>query len=224
MKRILKGVEPDFFTEWKNATIPTWSENPKDWDWGELKNPEKDRLREILFEEQGFICCYCNRGLQGILTKMEHFFPKQADKYPSKMFDYDNLLIACHGGEKDLRPRFLYCDATKGDKEPPLISPLQTDCESYFHFTTTGNIKAKNNDANSVSTIALLNLNNQKLIELRRTAIDTYIEICMEDTQTDEEFEQNMRGVVEDLKQRQDGKFAPFCTAVIGAFQYYLNP
>ncbi len=221
MKRILKGVAPDFFTQWKNAIIPTWSENPEDWDWGELKNPQKDQLREILLREQGFICCYCNRGLQGILTKIEHFFPKQAGKYPEKMFDYDNLLIACHGGEKDPRPRFMYCDSAKGHKEPPPVSPLQADCESHFYFTTTGKIKGNNSDG--LTTIKLLNLDNPKLIELRQTAIDTYIEICMEDAETDEEFEQNMREVMEDLQHRQNGKFAPFCTAVIGAFKHYLS-
>lgn len=221
MKRITKNLEPDFFIEWKNNTISTWSANPADWDWGELKNPEKDDLRKALLEEQGYICCYCNRGLEGILTKIEHFFAKKADKYPSKMFDYENILIACHGGEKDPRPRFLYCDSAKGDKEPPPISPLQENCEDYFQFTTTGKIKAKGNHPDAVATIKLLNLDNPKLNELRLAAIDTYLSFCSEDS--DEAFEADMRAISEDLKHQQDEKFAPFCTAVIGAFANYLN-
>jgi uncharacterized protein (TIGR02646 family) len=64
---------------------------------------KKKEIREHLHEEQGGLCCYC--GCE--LTKMthylviEHFKLKKLEphnQYPN-MFDYDNLLLSCHGNK-----------------------------------------------------------------------------------------------------------------------------
>lgn len=67
--------------------------------WG--KFDKKKEMLEYLLEEQGGLCCYC--GCE--LTKkvhyivIEHFKLKSLNSnstYPN-MFDYDNLLLSCHG-------------------------------------------------------------------------------------------------------------------------------
>jgi uncharacterized protein (TIGR02646 family) len=71
----------------------------------------KDRLREDLNVEQGKICCYCCQRLESGQTKIEHFLAKSApdclDKpqaFAERVFNYDNLLLSCDGGEKSQHP------------------------------------------------------------------------------------------------------------------------
>ena len=62
---------------------------------------KKKQIREYLLEEQGGLCCYCGCELT-LMTHyivIEHFKLKSLEpqnKYPY-MFDYDNLLLSCHG-------------------------------------------------------------------------------------------------------------------------------
>jgi uncharacterized protein (TIGR02646 family) len=62
-------------------------------------------IQRYLLEEQGELCCYC--GCQ--LTLMTHYIVTEhfklkslepQNKYPN-MFEYDNLLLSCHGNRYD---------------------------------------------------------------------------------------------------------------------------
>lgn len=71
----------------------------------------KDKLREDLNVEQGKICCYCCQQLELLRTKIEHFLAKSApdrvDKaqaFAERVFNYDNLLLSCDGGEISQKP------------------------------------------------------------------------------------------------------------------------
>ena len=74
--------------------------------WNLMKNVRgtysKSRLRAHLLEEQHHICCYC--GVRITLNKnntvLEHLYPKA--KYREKVFDYDNLLLSCTGGSRNI--------------------------------------------------------------------------------------------------------------------------
>lgn len=79
---------------------------------------DKKDLKLALLREQGFLCCYCGcpidiHSLNGENSSLnnaqiEHLIPKGqrnlAGKYISKhlTYDYDNLLVSCQGGTKDV--------------------------------------------------------------------------------------------------------------------------
>ena len=207
MKYIDKGASPVFFEDWKRENNPTNWEN-------DLQNPKKRELRDHLLKEQGYICCYCNQRIENnpLRTKIEHFYPKDAHKYPELMFEYGNLLVACYGGTRDAPPRTLHCDSKKGNKEPSPISPLQINCADFFRYGSNGKIVGTDTDA--TNTIEELGLDIEKLKILRKRAINEYFEIFVEEA-NEEELEE----LLMDLEQKVDGKFTPFCKAI----QYVLR-
>jgi len=201
MKHIIKSPEPDFFIAWKKRRSTR--------KWKRLKNPTKSRLRTSIVKEQGYICCYCMREIPDNHTiTIEHFYPKDPRKgYAHKVFDYQNLMAACHGGRKDPPPRVLHCDAIKSNFLPPPISPLDKNCQEFFGYTFTGRIVAQDQNPEAKATIRLLNLNSPRLVQQRRAAIETWLEELHEESNIEEE--------IEILEEKYKEKFIPFCTAII---------
>ncbi len=211
MKRIIKSDEPRFFIDWKTENSPRT--------WEDLQNPEKNRLRKILVEDQGFICCYCNREIvNDHTTSIEHLLPQDRDKFPEKRFEFTNLLAACDGGTRDQPRRMTHCDARKGNKSLP-ITPLDDDCESRFRFIANGEIIADGNDSNALQTIEILGLNIPKLRSNRRKAIEPYLDLLDSEIETADEIYRE----IEFLNQKVDGKYAPFCTAIINILENLLS-
>lgn len=210
MKKITKNTEPQFFIDWKARNSPQ--------SWEELQNPKKGQLREHLVEEQGYICCYCNRAINADhTTKIEHLLPQDQNLYPEKRFDYDNLLASCDGGERDKKPhRMVHCDARKSNQLLP-ISPLNNDCESQIRFLPTGEILPQNNNPDAQQTIAVLGLDIPKLNLERQSAIEPYI---------NGEIEINsgadIQKEIDLLNQKTDEKYAPFCSAIISVLESIL--
>lgn len=90
MKHILKQTSPQKFENWKTSEAPTKWRRPA-------------FLAEYLLEDQGHICCYCGQRIfDDHNTIVEHLLPKDEDKYPEKMYEYDNLLASCNGGQKNI--------------------------------------------------------------------------------------------------------------------------
>ncbi len=132
MKHIKKNVEPQGFTDWKSAN---WEEIERknnngatgDTLWAVFPSnhsaqnaPDeyaKADLRVAIASEQFYLCCYCMLGIQAqpTDTKVEHFLPKETYK-PNEVFEYQNLLAACNGGERNT-PVQLSCDSAKGHKD-----------------------------------------------------------------------------------------------------------
>lgn len=145
-----------------------------------------DIVRLSLTDEQGYICCYCGRRIDGIAhTRIEHIFPKSNTDYSLMQLDYENnLLAACDGGKQDRRidptktPADLYCDEHKHDKVIP-ISPLNPVCEEKFLFDEFGDIIGIGSDAEV--TISMLNLNSVLLKNRRKAAIKYYIDYPVPD-------------------------------------------
>jgi uncharacterized protein (TIGR02646 family) len=86
MKRIVKGKEPKSLLEHRLKSFADYD-----------NYPEKDKLRESLLTEQGYICCYCMQRIDDSNMKIEHW--KSQDDYPELQLDYNNLLGACKGGQ-----------------------------------------------------------------------------------------------------------------------------
>jgi uncharacterized protein (TIGR02646 family) len=237
MKHIVKEIEPKAFAEWREHRREEIERKTREGDidavFGMLQNPPnpdtaveddapyfKNQLREELLREQGYICCYCTRSIgNSHTTKIEHFLPKEKGKYPEKVFTYDNLLVCCDGGEREKEtPRELYCDTKKGKKDPTnpvqVISPFHPNCEDFFEFDEMGKIHAANSDNQGKIAIEFFGLDARALNLLREKVLNEYIlNIWTEDM--DIAFETSL------LKEKVNGKFQPFCTAIISVMRNY---
>ena len=166
-----------------------------------------DVVRLSLADEQGYICCYCGRQIDGIAhTRIEHIFPKSIPDFQPMDLDYENnLLAACDGGNQDRKadptktPNDLFCDVYKDDKIIP-VHPLNPACENKFLYDDNGDVFGVGSDAEV--TINLLNLNSSILKSKRKAAIDYYIYYPVTDWKNEY-----------DRLSRKDslGKFEPFC-------------
>lgn len=139
------------------------------------------KLRDLLNQEQGGVCCYCGLNLNytnGLIKfSVEHIKSKNAN--PESVGDYENLLLSCHLTNKenmDLtrkeRNNYLHCDQYKEDKKL-YHTPLDTDCADFFEYNLDGTVSGT--DAKATTDIQTLNLNCQSLIDKRITAITTWL-------------------------------------------------
>jgi uncharacterized protein (TIGR02646 family) len=228
MRTILKQVEPEGFISWKSANqekIDRYIEEGKTGDeiWKEFPSSlsqeivpndyAKSELRDALVKEQFFICCYCNDAIKEkpLDTKIEHFLPKETHK--QTIFDYQNLLAACNGGERDKKPRSLHCDSYKLSKDPSqfqLVSPLDNDASTHFLFRESGEISGKT--PKGKETILFLNLDCPKLNLRRKEAIEMYL--------YDETFD--IETLIEEIIfPNKDGKLQAFCMAILSVLESY---
>ena len=140
-------------------------------------------MRQQLMQDQGYVCCYCNRSIpmpgHGIVT--EHVKPVSV--YRQLAGEYKNLLVACDGGELipstpvGVIPPYsrttypLHCDKAKAHYEIP-VSPLDANCENRFVYDpVTGRINGVVGDADAALTVRILNLNHDVLKRERQKEI-----------------------------------------------------
>jgi uncharacterized protein (TIGR02646 family) len=170
MKHVMKQREPVPFTEWKALTNDEWQPT-----YDDLSGEAKASVKTSLMQEQGFLCCYCERRLTENDSHIEHLQP-QRDPAVDPL-DYSNLLCSCQNQLKKGEPR--HCGNLKGDWYDPalLVSPLNPDCEGRFTFAGDGFITpAEEHDVAARETIVRLGLDISKLNDLRANAIEPFLE------------------------------------------------
>jgi uncharacterized protein (TIGR02646 family) len=238
MKHIVKTREPLAFVNWKTSKKTEIDKKLAENVSGDIifslllgnpPHPEssatevvpfyKSNLRQVLLEEQGYICCYCNQGIaNNYLTIIEHLNPKGKLEFRSQVFEYNNLLACCNGGERDTnKPRETYCTAKKGDflLENWFISPLSPECDLFFGYDLQGKIFALNENNDARKTIEFLGLKAKSLELLKKKAIETYIYDILDD-------EMDIESEIQLLKSNNyNGYFIPFCMAIVGALKNY---
>ena len=222
MKYIQKGEEPPSFSAWKALENESWIPTYKN-----LQGQEKIDLYEALLVDQGFICCYCGVQVNQKNSHIEHLPAQSFFRHdPSGAINYQHLLVSCGISDKWLKEEYQQewteekfedllscsnrCGIKRGD-EPISISPLQPDCEAFFVYDiSNGAIETwgTSDQQNAASaTIVTLNLDAQKLRNLRKAAIDTAILISEELTEEE---------IVRFFKEKnQRGEFIPFCSAIV---------
>lgn len=200
MKHILKRREPEEFREWKDLENQEWIPT-----YDTLSGEVKMSVKKSLMEEQGFICCYCERRLEYSDSHIEHFVPQSLS--PEKSLDYDNMLCSCQDHLKSGDPR--HCGNLKADwfDADLLVSPLNQDCEESFEFHGDGNIVAKDANRDAEKTIEKLGLNIPKLIALRKSAMIPFLDASLS--------EDDLISFINDYLQIDaDGKFSPFYASI----------
>jgi uncharacterized protein (TIGR02646 family) len=157
-------------------------------------------------EEQGHICCYCERRLTDNDSHIEHFRP-QSDHAVDPL-DYGNMLCSCQKHIKKGDPR--HCGNHKNGwfDELLLISPLDSGCESRFSYTADGGIyPADSNDAAAKVTIEKLKLDIPKLNAMREKAIEPFLDEGL----SYDELKQFVAGY---LKKDPQGMYGEFWTTI----------
>ena len=201
MKHIVKDQDTPLFEKWMALANEDWKPTYKD-----LRDPEKKEVKKSLMKEQGHICCYCERRLTDEDSHIEHFNPQSNDV--DATLDYINMLCSCQDKLKKGEPR--HCGILKGnwfDKDL-LISPLDSNCEGRFAYTADGKIQPANKSDNAaIMTIEKLKLNIEILNDLRKKAIEPFLDEDLGDT----DFLKFVNGY---LKKNSDDTFNEFWTTI----------
>ena len=111
----------------------------------------KNLLRSSLFDEQHGLCAYCMSPLvlptNYSLTRVtiEHY--KALSQSRDNVFDYNNLLLVCDGGQYVVLPEgqkgVVCCDKSRGDAEL-FIDPKNPEHIKHLHHTDQGIIYYEN--------------------------------------------------------------------------------
>ncbi|MCT4616415.1 MAG: TIGR02646 family protein [Marinifilaceae bacterium] len=205
MKFINKNQEPTEFSDWKNKENENWQPT-----YNELQNPEKQKVFQSLLDEQGYICCYCERELKNNDYHIEHFKPKDQNEFPELQLEYANLLCSCQRNVNHGEP--LHCGNSKKNwyDDNLLISPLDTDCEEHFSYRADGHIiPSQADNKKAETTIERLQLNIEKLIDLRKNAIEPFLDGDL----TEEELDSFVNGYLIE-KDSNNGKYNEFYTTI----------
>jgi uncharacterized protein (TIGR02646 family) len=228
MKYIKKGKEPISLKRWKKAT-PNYQKKS----WAELPAGISTEIRNSLNVEQGYICCYCGIRISLQNSHTEHFKPLADKKFPKLKFDYrTNLLASCESGttlETEHGHKFEHCGQRKGDwySNSQLVSPLTHSCETYFTYSSNGEIQPAINTTKAKiakSTIKHLGLDIDSLNRHRKAAIDGALPDPeqLEKLGTTKAKQDVAKRIREFKKLDKNGKFTPFCTAIISVLSKYL--
>lgn len=176
-----------------------------------------------LLEEQGYICCYCGcriDSIDGNFAVAEHLLPISGVGR-NKLASYDNLLISCNGDQQWTAENTpygsdrLHCDAQKKN-QILTITPLMPNCDKQFLYTIDGHVKGLNPDASDAVT--KLNLDCVLLRQRRTAALDG----ILHDIDTLSDADLNLIKNKYDSK-GADGKYEPYCTAVVRCIEEYLT-
>jgi uncharacterized protein (TIGR02646 family) len=201
--------------------------------WDDLLNPEKTLLHTSLRNEQGHVCCYCERRITAGTSHIEHFRPRS--KYPAQVFDYQNTHASCsppnadasigeiadsnrdQDGAKRKKPLIAStCGAHKGDLfDNALISPLESDCASFFRYFPNGEVQAAGHSESkrrAELTISLLNLNSRRLKDQRKERFD-FVNLPDNTAEDIGRLRKSCEGPV------ADEEIEPFSSAIL----YYLS-
>ena len=238
MKHIVKKytvpAEAPSFKSWKDSKQLSKThleakanlENQKNDIWKKFtkKTVVKNAVKKDLLEEQGYICCYCQTRIKmDEKTQIEHFIAMDSD--PTKMFDYDNLLASCDGGQQyrtnhnqddeiEYIPKF--CGHAKTSESLP-ISPLEQNCEEHFDYFLNADdeiiVEGRTNEGKTV--VEMLKLDLPYLNRLRGNSIIPLI------TNTEGEFldDDELNQIIMNLFNKTDNMFVPFCIVVKNILQ-----
>lgn len=229
MKYIEKLPEPAILTE-ERESLQQHESNPG---LEHLTSDAGTAILESLFNEQGYICCYCGNELKNNDFHREHLVPQSMA--PGRKLDYSNILASCYAGQKSLEPdesgridsrqrgKAEHC----GDHRPPNtlleITPLDADCEDHFKYTLEGDILptgigSTQDKANS--TIHMLGLNCDRLKRFRKKALNSIFEETGDPNQPYKIPDESIADWYKTyFSQKQNGKYKQFCFVVM----YFLN-
>jgi uncharacterized protein (TIGR02646 family) len=162
VKHVARGAEPHELINWKR-------ENKALLDGLDFDDCPKAAVKLALLQNQGWLCAYTMLALRlEAGAHIEHALPQSTNK--ERRFDFDNLL-ACYpanGGDTSLgfgAPQ----KSNRSVNTDNFVFPRDPTCERRFNYFPNGNVDGL--DAAAISTVIILNLNNENLRAKRLAAI-----------------------------------------------------
>ncbi|MDR3594430.1 retron system putative HNH endonuclease [Clostridium sp.] len=162
MLKINKENEPEFLLEYKRKNSPKA--------WKDYESEIKDCLKSFILEKEQYK--YCERTIYELSeSHIEHIKPR--DKFPKSFQEYNNIIVSCNNKH--------ICGMKKGkDYNEEFIHPVLENPDEYLDFNlANGEIIPKFTQEETLNykrakyTIEILNLNDYKLKEARKTLIDS---------------------------------------------------
>ncbi|MDT9181948.1 retron system putative HNH endonuclease [Limnospira sp. PMC 289.06] len=236
MKYIKKEQEPEKLRSWFNNQYDEEGNRLGCDYYDDVPSDVKRDVKEHLLKEQGFLCCYTGILIDTENSHIEHLKPYSICRNEKNYEDvnYFNLVTAYPGrnyksqeDENDEDDELNQpSKKNKNSKKCPFgahakenwyerdnfVTPLQLDCEDRFKFDDFGKVQATNHqDTAAQITIEKLVLNHQRLIDLRKAAIDEAIFPI--DIELDASDIQKIANGLYSQK-NEEGKFRQFCLAI----------
>jgi uncharacterized protein (TIGR02646 family) len=217
MKYINKTNPPQTYSDWCN----TQRDLGVNYSFGSLQNPEKEDLHRTLVKEQGHLCAYTMKRISYENSHLEHIHPQHHCQNGLDL-EYTNL-IACFP-KGNLKSKCSY-GAQKKDNwwangGSEFISPLNENCELKFFFSLNGEISpARSNCSKAITTIRVLNLNEESLVYDRKKSIEEFI-FGTQDLLSPAEAD---HAIDEIWRPNEGGILHEFCIAIHDALYEYLD-
>ena len=178
----------------------------------------RQRLRQLLIEEQGHICCYCMKKIFLESSHIEHFWPKAF--FPKLELEYNNMFASCNGERTNLLDD--HCGHKKEDwwKEG-MIPPTEEEIERMFRYSVDGKIHSvprKPTTNIAAEMITQMGLDSFHLNRSRREAIENS-EVFDEEEYSNEDI----RDFINFYTNKDDGSYIPYCMAIVDCLKERLN-
>jgi uncharacterized protein (TIGR02646 family) len=164
-----KGPAPSVLTGWQ-ATPNA--------DWDSLSGSDKEKVREALLRDQGYLCAYCQRRIptKDDRMKVEHWRAQSGGKDKLR---WSNLLGVCLGDEKaetGSPEGEHHCDTARGDATL-FLHPVEGQgptARDHLAYTAQGEVRPREtpNQEAVRGDISTLNMNAERLRRQRRAVYE----------------------------------------------------
>lgn len=190
-------------------------------DYDHMPTEVKDAVRESLMKEQGNICAYCMRKLEGDKTTIEHIIPrnpKEQEKDTKLSLDYKNMLAVCKGNTGAPFPQTT-CDKHRGNT-PLTITPLDPRMIAQIAYKANGTIYSNHTEIHKDLDKTLnLNCSAVSLPECRKAALDRLKNDLLQEKRKGNWTKEMLNKYKRKITERSDGNYTPY----LGILLWYLN-
>lgn len=184
-----------------------------------LDTVTKRELKQILLEEQGYICCYTGHQIDFDGSHIEHVRP-QSQCSDLETLDYTNMIAAYpHSPRGYLKESDCEYGAQARKDRAVHVTPLQANCTARFRFLPSGDVVPFDvDDEEAKDTIQVLVLSHSRLQELRKAVIDEAIFQRVEDLTSREEIVLYLEKLADAIVSRNtESRLHAFCFVIRSA-------
>jgi uncharacterized protein (TIGR02646 family) len=218
MIEIKKGPEPVELLQYRFTKNATYEGMPSD---------IKDKVKESLMREQGYLCAYCmcriEMGTGKHRATIEHCLP-QTLTTESERLNYRNMVAVCWGNRDAHSNEEKTCDAKRGSlpveqQEMKKVELFRGDSLREIQYASDGRIFSENKDLDEDLNLRLnLNCEARQLKDCRKSALDTLRRKVAKDypnkTAPKEYFQNLLRCYMESSTEK-----TPYCGVLIAWLQ-----
>lgn len=206
---IKKNREPAELTAYKKLQDATYD--------GPNFTAVKEKIRQSLLEEQGFLCAYCMRRIEIKLMKIEHWACQHS--YQNQQLNYNNLLACCKGYEGE-QPRMQTCDTKKRGNDIKFSPSDPThNINDIIVYHLNGKIVSTDPEFD-MELNQHLNLNTSRLKSNREQVLQT-IQTKLNEKKG-KRTQNEIRNLLSFVQQKKDGKYSEYYGVAVSYLQKKL--